>query len=92
MKIPKTTPEQPYIRFRFNTKTGKLIKLEATSAWWGGKNSGYICTDGTEGNSCPPKQLDAYIQAYKKRKITSIEKEITKLQKQLINAKKIYQP
>jgi len=91
MKIPQTTPEKPYILFIFVTKTGKLKKLETTAAWWGGKNSGFICSDGTEGNSCPPKQLDAYIQAYKNKKITSIEKEITKLQKQLINIKKNYQ-
>ena len=91
MKIPQTTPEKPLIQFKFDTKTGKLKKLEITNIWWGDKNSGFICSDGTEGNSYPPKQLDAYIQAYKNKKITSIEKEITKLQKQLINIKKNYQ-
>jgi hypothetical protein len=92
MKIPQTTPEKPLIQFKFDTKTGKLKKLEITNIWWGGKNSGFISTDGTEGNSCLPKQLESHILAYKNKKITSIEKQITKLQKQLVNAKKIYQP
>jgi hypothetical protein len=91
MKIPQTTPEKPFILFSFVTKTGKLKKLTTTNLWWGGKNSGFISTDGTEGNSCLPKQLESHIQAYKNKKITSIEKEITKLQKQLINIKKKYQ-
>lgn len=81
MTIPNTTVDNPYIKFAFDKK-GK-IKLFATSSWWGGKNSGFTSTDGTEGNSCEPNQLKAYIKAFKERKIKDIEKEISALQKQL---------
>jgi hypothetical protein len=81
MKIPKTTEEKPYIEFRIDKK-GK-IKLSATSHWWGGKKSGFYSSNGTEGNSCEPEHLEAYIKAFKERKIKDIEKEILLLQKKL---------
>ena len=87
MKIPKTTEDKPYIEFRIN-KNGK-IKLSATSNWWGGKNSEFHSYDGSEGNSCEPKHLEAYIETFKKRKIKNIEKEILLLQKELEKIKKI---
>jgi hypothetical protein len=59
MKIPKTTIEKPYIEFRFNKK-GKLT-LSTVSNWWGGKNSGFTCNDGSCGNTCKPKYLKDYI-------------------------------
>ena len=81
MKIPNTTDEKLYIEFRIDKK-GK-VKLSASSNWWGGKNSGFLSSEGTEGNTCEPKHLKAYIKAFKERKIKSIEKEILALQKQL---------
>ena len=81
MKIPNTTDEKPYIEFRIDKK-GK-INLSATSDWWGGKNAGFSSSDGTEGNTCEPKNLKSYIKAFKERKIKNIEKEILALQKQL---------
>ena len=81
MEIPKTTKDKPYIEFRFDKK-GK-IKLSATSDWWGGKNAGFSCSDGTEGNTCEPKNLKSYIKAYKYKKIKDIEKQILILQKNL---------
>lgn len=86
MKIPKTTTENPYIEFRFNRK-GK-IELSATSNWWGGKNHGFVSSDGSEGNTCPPEELDAYIKAFKSRKIKSMEKEIKTLQNKIESMKK----
>ena len=89
MKIPKTTADEPYIEFRFDKK-GKMT-LSATSSWWGGKNSGFCSSDGSEGNSCDdPKKLDAYIQAFKKNKIKELEKQIDTLQKKLVKFKQIY--
>lgn len=88
MEIPKTTVAEPYIEFRFDSK-GKMT-LSATSSWWGGKNSGFVSSDGTEGNSSEPKNLDAYIIAYKKKKIKDLEKEIDTLQKKLQKFKEIY--
>lgn len=81
MKIPKTTSDKPYIEFRVNKK-GK-IKLATSSSWWGGKNACFSSSDGTEGNTCEPKNLKVYIKAFKERKIKRIEKEILDLQKQL---------
>ena len=81
MKIPNTPEEKPYIEFRIDKK-GK-IKLSATSTWWGGKNVGFYSSNGTEGNTCEPKHLKAYIKVFKERKIKRIEKEILTLQKQL---------
>ena len=81
MRIPKTTKENPYIEFRFDKK-GK-ITLSITSDWWGGKNAGFISSDGYEGNTCPPNKLDSYIEAFKKRKIRDIEKQIKVLQNKL---------
>jgi len=81
MKIPKTTKAFPYIEFRINQK-GK-VKLSTSSLWWGGINSGFITSDGIEGNTCEPKDLDKYIKAFKKKKIKEVEKEIISLQKQL---------
>ena len=81
MQIPKTTKEKPYIEFRWD-KDGNL-HLSTTSDFWGGKDCGFISSNGTEGNSCPPKKLKRYINAYNKKRIKKIEKEIVKLQKQL---------
>lgn len=85
MKIPKTTPEKPYIEFRI-TKRGKL-KLNATATWWGGKNSGFVSTDGSEGNTCKPNDLKIYLNAFKECKIKTIENEILRLQKRLEKVK-----
>jgi hypothetical protein len=79
MKIPKTSVVFPYIEFRFNKK-GKLT-LSTTNDWWGGKSHGFVSSDGYEGNTCPPQELDTYIQAFKERKVKAIEKEIRLLQK-----------
>jgi hypothetical protein len=49
MEIPKTTPENPYIEFRFDKKGN--IHLKASSNWWGGKKFGFIATGGSEGNT-----------------------------------------
>ena len=87
MKVPKTTEDKPYIDFRVDKK-GK-IKLSATNKWWGGKNSGFHSTDGSEGNTCEPKHLKSYIEAFKNRKIKNIKKEILLLQKELKKIKKI---
>ena len=81
MKIPKVTKELPYIKFEFDEK-GEL-HLSLTSSWWGGKRGGFISSDGTEGNSCIPRYLKAYIQAFKVKKVKDIKKEIELLQKQL---------
>ena len=81
MNIPETTKEKPYIELIIDEK-GK-IKLSATSSWWGGKNACFSSSDGTEGNTCEPKNLKAYIKAFKERKIKRIEKEILDLQKKL---------
>jgi len=88
MKIPKTTIDKPYIEFRFSKK-GKL-KLTTTSTWWGGKNHRFFSSDGSEGNTCLPKDLTAYIDAFKKRKIKDIEKEIASLQNNLERIKDQY--
>jgi len=85
MKIPETTPELPYIEFRINEKG--TITLSATVSWWGGKSAGFTCSDGSEGNTCKPKDLDSYIKAFKARKIKSVEKQIALLQKQLAKMK-----
>ena len=81
MKIPKTTAELPYIEFRIN-KNGK-IKLSATSEWWGGKSGGFLSSNGSEGNTCKPKDLDLYLKCFKSRKIKRLEKQIVSLQKEL---------
>jgi len=85
MKIPKVTDDEPYIEFRYS-KTGNL-KLTKTSNWYGGKNSTFSCSNGSEGNTCLPKDLDAHIKAFNNRKVRNIEKEIKSLQKQLEKAK-----
>lgn len=79
MKIPKTTKEKPYIEFRFS-KSGKL-SFEITSNYWSGINGGFISSDGSSGNSCLPKNLDKYIERYKKNKVKEIDEEIKKLVK-----------
>lgn len=86
-KLPKTTTEQPYIRFAINKK-GE-IKFSATASWYGGKNSGFWQSGGIEGNSCEPKNLKSYIDAFKSRKVKEIEKEIAILQKRLNTIKLI---
>ena len=79
--IPKTTKEKPYIEFRFD-KGGKL-SYSITSDWWGGKRYGFTSSNGNEGNTCLPKDLDSYIKAFKLRKIKDVEKDIVKLQSKL---------
>jgi len=81
MKIPKTTDEKPYIEFRFDKK-GRL-HLRATSNYWGGRYYGFSSSDGSKGNSCPPKELSSYIKTFKARKIKAIEKKIKALQSEL---------
>jgi len=81
LKIPKTTSEKPYIEFKFNKK-GR-ISLSASADWWGGRSEGFYCSDGTCGNTCLPDKLDAYIKAFKARKVKEIEKEIKSLQVKL---------
>jgi hypothetical protein len=81
MKIPKTTKNKPYIKFLINKK-GE-IKLSATSDWWGGINSRFTCSNGSQGNTCKPKDLERYVKKFKEFKIKSIEKQITALQKEL---------
>lgn len=85
MKIPKTTEDKPYIEFRIDKK-GK-IKLSPSADWWGGKNSGFVCSDGTEGNTCKPRNLKSYLNAFKEQKIKRIEKEILTLQNKLKKVK-----
>lgn len=85
MKLPTTTPENPYVEFRFS-KTGKLT-LTAVSNYYGGINSGFSSSDGSMGNTCLPKDLDRYIAKYKQRKIKEVEKEISDLNKKLQNLK-----
>lgn len=89
MKLPKTTKELPYIEFRFNKK-GKLIKLLATNSWWGGINSVFHSSNGYEGNTCKPKDLDRYIKAYKLKKAKEVEKEIESLKNILNNIKSMW--
>ena len=86
MKIPKTTEEHKFIEFRFS-KRGKLT-LKAVNYWWGGINSGFICSDGSEGNACKPHLLNKYIQRFKENKVKNIEKEIERLQKEIEAVKK----
>ena len=81
MKIQFTTKEKPYIEFRFDEK-GKL-ELTPSAHWYGGKNSGFVSSDGSYGNTCLPKNLNDHIEAFKKRKITELEKEILTIQKKL---------
>lgn len=85
LTIPEVTEEKPFIEFRFDKK-GKL-SLKADSCWWGGIRSGFHSTDGSEGNTCRPKDLKKYIEAYKLRQITEVEKEIKVLQKKLAKLK-----
>jgi hypothetical protein len=81
MKIPKTTEELPYVKFEFDKKGN--IHLSLTSSWWGGKRGGFISSDETEGNSCKPRYLKAYIKAFKDNKIKELKKQIDVLQKEL---------
>lgn len=86
MKIPETTPENPFIEFRFDKKGN--MTLCTTSSWWGGINDGFISSEGYEGNTCLPKDLDKYLKAYKNRKIKALKKEIEILQIKLKNYQK----
>jgi hypothetical protein len=86
VELPKTTEEFPYIEFKFNKK-GKLLKLSATNDWWGGINGGFSSSKGHEGNTCEPKDLNKYINAYKNKKIKTIVKELTLLKNKLNNIK-----
>lgn len=88
MNIPTTTTEKPYIEFRFNEK-GKLTKLSTTNIWWGGINGGFT-SNKYEGNTCEPKDLGRYINAYKLRKVREIEKEIKSLTNKLNNMKRYF--
>jgi len=80
-KLPITTEDKPYIEFRVDKK-GK-IKLSTSSNWWGKKGSGFVSSDGSEGFTCLPKDLESCIKAFKERKIKSIVKEINTLQQKL---------
>jgi hypothetical protein len=82
MKIPKTTIEKPYIEFKFNKKGN--ISLDISSSWWGGKECKFRSTDGYEGNTCYPSELESYVKYYKTKRIKDIEREI-KLLKNKIN-------
>jgi len=84
MKIPKTTEKKPYIKFRFD-RNGKITKLFATSDWWGGINSGFHDSNGGEGNTCKPKDLNRYIKFYKLKRIKEIKIEIKRLKNELDN-------
>ena len=79
MKIPKTTKEEPYIEFRFS-KEGKL-SFKISNNYWSGINGGFISSDGSGGNTCLPKDLEKYIERYKKNKVKEIDEEIKNLQK-----------
>jgi hypothetical protein len=89
-KIPKTTPENPYIKFEFN-RQGKIKLSAVESGSRGGKRGGFISSKRTEGNTCLPKDLESYIEAFKKRKVKKIEKEIKALQNQLERVKEKYE-
>lgn len=84
--IPEVTDDKPYIEFRFS-KDGTL-SLKADNSWWGGIRSGFRSSDGSGGNTCRPKDLKKYIEAYKLRQIKEVEKEIKGLQKVLTKFKK----
>jgi len=83
MKIPKTTQTEPYIEFRIDSKGVLTVNPEPTSDWWGGKNGGFVASEGFEGNTCRPEDLELYVKVFKEKKIETIEKEISVLQKQL---------
>ena len=95
MEIPQTTEAKPYIEFRFDEKGN--MKLSATSSWWGGKTASFVSGDGSTGNSCLPKELNAYIKAFKSTRIKVLEQEIKNLKNVLKKLKqqhektKIYQ-
>lgn len=80
MKKPRTTKEEPYIEFR--VKNGIVI-LKKTRHWWG-KDGGFISSTGESGNSCKPEDLEAYFEAYKKRQIKDINKQIIALKAKAI--------
>ena len=86
MNIPVTTKDKPYIEFKIDKK-GK-VTLSATSNWWGGIKAGFICSSGNEGNTCKPEDLKSYIEAFKKRKIMLLEKEINSLETKLKRIKR----
>jgi hypothetical protein len=79
MRIPKTTPDKPYIEFRVY-KNGK-VKLSATSSYWCGNK--FICNDGSTGSTCKPSLLTASVNEFKQKLIKDIEKEISSLQKEI---------
>lgn len=81
MKIPNTSKDKPYIEFRICGNGN--IKLSASSSWWGGKNSGFVSSDGTCGNSCEPKNLNVYVKAFKNKEIKKMKDEIFELQKKI---------
>lgn len=85
LTIPEVTIEKPFIEFKFDKK-GKL-SLKADGTWWGGINSSFISSNGGGGNTCLPKDLTKYIEAYKLRQIKEVEKEIKVLQKKLAKLK-----
>jgi len=81
MEIPKVTESEPYIEFKY-TKNGEL-KLTKTSGWWGGIDSGFSSSDGSEGNTCYPKDLNKYIKHFNEKRVSNIKKEIEELQEKL---------
>jgi hypothetical protein len=89
IKIPKVTEDKPYIKFEINNKTGK-IKLSTSSTWWGGKNSVFISSNGTSGNTCLPKDLKSYLKNFLKKQDKLLQKELKELQKRHTLYRKIY--
>lgn len=87
MNIPTTTDDRPYIEFRIN-KYGQ-IKLSASESYWGGKRGGFTSSDGTEGNTCLPKDLDSYLKAFKERKIARLNKKIRDIERLKARIEKI---
>lgn len=78
MKLPKTTPDKPYIEIRITKKS--TLKLKPASLKWGGKNGGFFCSDGSIGNVCEPHQVKEYFVALANKQIAENDKKIKKLQ------------
>ncbi len=65
------------------------VKISKTSAWWGGINSGFSCTDGCFGNSCEKKYFKKYFKKTLQKQRKNIEKEINSLNKELTKLDKL---
>lgn len=81
MDIPKTTEDNPYIEFEFDSNG--LMSLSISDSWWGGKKGGFFRSNGKFGNTCRPEELKEYIDAFKKRKIKSFENELNILKNKI---------